>query len=48
MERDKWEYKEVHHDGTGIHPSDLQRLGEQGWEMCGIEKSGMFYFKRKI
>jgi|BarGraIncu01122A_1022018.scaffolds.fasta_scaffold02245_1 hypothetical protein len=43
---DKWEYKNV----SGIN-IDLDKLGEEGWEMCGVKGVifGMseYYFKRK-
>jgi hypothetical protein len=43
---DKWEYKKV-----SSKDLNLNKLGEEGWEMCGVEASFSFfvdyYFKRK-
>jgi hypothetical protein len=49
----RWEYKDVVRDGTrGELPTeaDLNRLGEEGWELAGIAPEGArlhFYFKRE-
>ncbi|HEX7574781.1 MAG TPA: hypothetical protein VF360_00245 [Candidatus Methanoperedens sp.] len=44
---DKWEYKKV-----SSKDLNLNKLGEEGWEMCGVEVNSFsffvdYYFKRK-
>lgn len=46
----KWEYKTIW-DTKPILPSDLNKEGEQGWELCGVLGSARnyyYYFKRLI
>lgn len=42
----KWEYKRLSRWQTSNIESQLNALGEAGWELCGIN-DGTFYFKRK-
>ena len=46
---EQWEYKVV---PKSYKPDELNKLGQEGWEMCGIEyfemrDSEIFYFKRR-
>lgn len=43
----KWEYKEVTISTVNDNTSQLNELGEQGWEMCGYDaRYGVAVFKR--
>ena len=50
----KWEYKQVVRNFENDKPldeSELNKLGEEGWEMTGIVQQPpitYFYFKRQI
>ena len=46
----KWEYKKVKVN-YGVEEQYLNKLGQEGWEMCGTYNDGfviMVFFKRKI
>jgi hypothetical protein len=42
--RPGWEYKTFQGNIVGAN-SPLQELGQQGWELCGVEP-GLYIFKR--
>lgn len=43
----KWEYKEVTISPIYNNTNDFNKLGEEGWEMCGYDgKCGVAVFKR--
>lgn len=47
MSRAKWEYKVVR---DALSETELNKLGEEGWELCGVTR-GMIvamYFKRLV
>ena len=50
----KYEYKHVKYKLESENPIwdwDFNKLGEEGWEMCGMIRGDtgvVFYFKRKI
>jgi len=45
--RVKWEYNEVFISTIDNNTSDFNKLGEDGWEMCGYDgKYGVAVFKR--
>lgn len=41
---DKWEYKIKYITNY----SQLDELGQKGWELCGIDVGEIYIFKRKI
>jgi hypothetical protein len=47
----RWEYREVVCEGTApLGEEDLNRMGEEGWELVGVAPTGpqvRFYFKRE-
>lgn len=40
----KWEYRVSYQPEI----SQIRNLGLQGWELCGININGNFYFKRPL
>ncbi len=47
--RDRWEYRTAY----SLHIADLDQLGQEGWELCGIVSattlsSATCFFKRKV
>lgn len=43
---DKWEYRDVNINGQSY--SELNKLGQQGWEAVGQTNQGTILLKRKI
>lgn len=44
----KWEYKRITFE-FGIPEKELVKLGNKGWEMCGLNRASFYveyYFKR--
>ncbi len=35
----KWEYKQFYIRGGSVSLKDLNELGVEGWELCGIEQT---------
>ena len=46
----RWEYREVVCEAAVLGEADLNRRGEEGWELVGVAPMGTqthFYFKRE-
>ena len=43
----QWEYKTLNSIETASHPEELNKLGQQGWEVTGIAGTGNA-FKEQI
>ena len=46
----RWEYREVVCEAAVLGEEDLNRMGEEGWELVGLAPTGTqvhFYFKRE-
>ena len=46
----RWEYREVACEAALLGEADLNRMGEEGWELVGVAPTGAqvrFYFKRE-
>ena len=46
----RWEYREVVCEPALLGEDDLNRMGEEGWELVGVAPTGTqvrFYFKRE-
>jgi hypothetical protein len=46
----RWEYREVVCEAVLLGEEDLNRMGEEGWELVGVAPTGTqvrFYFKRE-
>lgn len=44
---EKWEYKEVYIGGED-RIQEMNKLGQEGWGLCGSHKGTRLIFKRKI
>jgi chromosome segregation ATPase len=44
----QWEYKTLNSIETASHPEELNKLGQQGWEVTGISNAGNGYACEKI
>jgi hypothetical protein len=49
--RIQWEYREIGPSANELGADALRRLGDEGWEMCGVRQRGssasLVYFKRE-
>ena len=50
-DRIQWEYKTVQTNSGDLPDGQLDQLGNEGWEMCGVHQRGQlvstYYFKRE-
>ena len=49
MTKIRWEYKLVEYSDRFLHEKQLNELGEEGWELCGVmldQYMRRYYFKR--
>lgn len=44
---EKWEYMDMHIESED-RIEEMNKLGQEGWELCGSHKGAWFIFKRKI
>lgn len=44
---DKWEYMDMHIEFED-RIQEMNKLGQEGWELCCSHKGARFIFKRKI